>query len=271
MQKSVNGSSPVTLLIELLRKRRTEPPSRQFLRFHYTHNSARDLQLREVLRDPTIYQKHPDPEAAAAIMVSESFGPQIQGLLFNYTKAAEELDIEQARSDDLSNCACHSCFKSLQAADLGPVGHVCTFDTRSLKWPYLTTLTQLGKKFRVPASSDTVAQELEAALANYLSWATKKEQDARRLQKFQDWADAVRDRAMANWKAAQASKPIHEMDGYPGLRQAIQEARGFWCSSMMIGHLMGSSLSASAGTSSKWPCTWQTTKFLSRWTAHGGT
>ena len=77
----------------------------------------------------------------------------------------------------------------------------------------------------MPASSDTVAQELQAALTHYLSWATKKEQDPRRLQQFQDWADAVEGKALANWKAAQAKKPITEMDGFPGLRQAIQEAR----------------------------------------------
>ena len=67
------GQSPIALLIELLRQRRKEAPARQFLRFKFTSNDAQDLQIRSVLRDPTVFHKHPEPECAAAIMVSEHF------------------------------------------------------------------------------------------------------------------------------------------------------------------------------------------------------
>ena len=60
---------------------------------------------------------------------------------------------------------------------------------------------------------------------DYVQWATKKDPDPRRVQKLEDWSDAVRSKAMKNWYAAQAKKPIGEMDGFPGLKQAIREAR----------------------------------------------
>ena len=91
-----NGQSPTPLLIAELRRRREEPSKRQFLRFKFTSNEARDLQLRSVLRNPVVYHKHPEPDAAAAIMVSDSFDPQIQGFLFNYTEAAKELNLATA-------------------------------------------------------------------------------------------------------------------------------------------------------------------------------
>jgi hypothetical protein len=221
----INGQSPVPLLIEELRRRRKEPPSRQFLKMRFTNNSARDLNLRPVLRDPTVYHLHPEPECAAAIMVSESFDPQIQGFLFNYTEAALQLVPEQALSDDLLNCLCRSSFTHTSHLDLGPSGHVCTFDTTNLKWGYLSSLTARGKKFRLPASSDTVLQELNKGLEDYVTWSTKKDQDPRRLKKLEEWAAAVHTKCLANWQAAQAKKPLGEMDGFPGLKQAIKEAR----------------------------------------------
>jgi hypothetical protein len=66
-------------------------------------------------------------------MVSESFDPQIQGFLFNYTEAALQLDPDSALLDDLNGCQCRSCFTHLNPQDLGPSGHVCTFDTANLK------------------------------------------------------------------------------------------------------------------------------------------
>ena len=221
----VNGQSPIPILVEELRRRRKEPPSRQFLKFFFTSNSARDLRIREVLRDPVVYHKHPEPEAAAAIMVSDRFDPQIQGFLFNYTQAAIELNIPQALSDDLLNCQCRPCFSHINPLDLGPSGHVCTFDTSNLKWGYLSSLTARGKKFRIPASSDTVSRELDKALQEYIEWSTKRDHDQRRLAKLEEWATAVRTTAMRNWHTAQAKKPLGEMDGFPGLKQAIKEAR----------------------------------------------
>jgi hypothetical protein len=191
----------------------------------FTNNSARDLQIRSVLRDPSVYHLHPEPDTAAAIMVSESFDPQIQGFLFNYTEAALQLDPDSALIDDLNSCQCRSCFTHINPQDLGPSGHVCTFDTANLKWGYLSSLTLRGKKFRLPASFDSVLKELDKALLDYVQWASKKDPDPRRVQKLEDWSDAVRSKAMKNWYAAQAKKPIGEMDGFPGLKQAIREAR----------------------------------------------
>ena len=221
----VNGQSPVPLLLEELRRRRCEPPNRQFLRMKFTSNAARDLQIRAVLRDATVYHKHPEPEIAAAIMVSESFDPQIQGLLFNYTQAAIDLKPEQALTDDLSHCLCRNSFTKINPLDLGPSGHVCTFDTANLKWGYLSTLTIRGKKFRIPASSDTVAKELDRALHDYVAWASKRGPDACRVKKLEEWATAVRELAMRNWNTAQAKKPLGTLDGFPGLKQTIKEAR----------------------------------------------
>jgi hypothetical protein len=195
----INGQSPVPLLIQELRRRRADPPSRQLLRMKFTNNSARDLLIRSVLRDPAIYHLHPEPDTAAAIMVSESFDPQIQGFLFNYTEAALQLDLGTALIDDLNCCQCRSCFTHLNPQDLGPSGHVCTFDTSSLKWGYLSSLTSRGKKFRLPASFDSVLKELDKALLECVQWATKKELDPRRVQKLEDWSDAVRSKAMKNW------------------------------------------------------------------------
>jgi len=217
----VNGQSPVPLLISELQKRRTEAPSRQFLKFRFTSNSARDLLIREVLRDPTVYHKHPEPDTAAAIMVSDSFDPQIQGFLFNYTEAAIQLNLAQAQADDLNHCACRNSFRYINPEDLGPSGHVCTFDTANLKWGYLASL----KKFRIPATSDTVATELGHGLRSYVDWATQINPDQQRAQKLEEWAEAVRIAAMRNWRTAQSKKPVTEMDGFPGLKQAIREAR----------------------------------------------
>ena len=82
-----NGLSPVAQLIDLLRVQKEKAPKRQFLKVKFSSNAARDLQLRSVLRDPEVYMCHPEPEKAAAIMLVESFRPQIQAFLFNYTEA----------------------------------------------------------------------------------------------------------------------------------------------------------------------------------------
>jgi len=45
------------------------------------------------------------------------------------------------------------------------------------------------------------------------------------VEKLYEWADAVRTAAMKNWRTSQAKRPIGDMDGYPGIKQAIQEAK----------------------------------------------
>ena len=92
-EHNVQDLSPITLIFDLLKERRNDPPRPQFLRFKFTHNSARDLLLSQTLRAPEIYNLHPEPDAAAAIMVSISFDPQLASRLLNYTQVAKTLDI----------------------------------------------------------------------------------------------------------------------------------------------------------------------------------
>ena len=151
-------------------------------------------------------------------MVSESFSPQIQALLFNYTEA-------NASADNLEDCGCRGCFQFFSDTDLDPTGHICTPDTRSLRWPYLADLTAKGKKYRLPGDLGTVQKELDMALEGYMAWALKNNNDASREEKLVDWAKAVRGKAVTLWKEAQEKKGAKTIDGYPGLRQAILEAR----------------------------------------------
>ena len=70
-----------------------------------------------------------------------------------------------------------------------------------------------------------MAKELDIGLHDYVQWATKKDNDPRRSRKLHEWAAAVRQAAMRNWQEAQSKKPVGQMDGFPGLKQAIKEAR----------------------------------------------
>ena len=114
-----------------------------------------------MLRMPQVYMLHPDPETAAAIMVSDHFDPQIQALLFNYIEVATGLDVQEAATDSLHNCACRTTVLPLTPDDLNGDGHVCTFDLSRLKWPELQPFNEMGKKYRIPATRQNVQAELE--------------------------------------------------------------------------------------------------------------
>ena len=120
--QSAGHRSPVPHITNLLRERRTEAPARQFIRFRFSHNAARDLGLREVLRLPNVYSLHPDPPTAAAIMVSDTFAPQVQCHLMNYTAVSRDLDTTAALNDNLSDCGCRECLLPLNPDDLSPGG-----------------------------------------------------------------------------------------------------------------------------------------------------
>jgi hypothetical protein len=156
------GISLVMQLIAILKKKREQPPKREYLKFKFVSNDARDLRLWSVLRLPEVYEKHPEPEKAAAMMISESFSTQLQAYLFNHTQEARDLDVSLASADELSDCCCRKCFVSLNEDDLNATGHVISVCTEKLKWPYLRTLTQRGKKFRIPMSLEKVFEELNA-------------------------------------------------------------------------------------------------------------
>jgi hypothetical protein len=87
-ERKANLIAVETAIIEELKERRASPRSRHFLKFHYGHHDAEHLLLRNVLRDPEVYTKHPNPEVAAAIMVCDKFHPQLQAMLCNFAKAS---------------------------------------------------------------------------------------------------------------------------------------------------------------------------------------
>jgi hypothetical protein len=224
--QSSGSRSPVPQLINLLKDRRTEVPSRQFLRFLFSHNSARDLDLRGVLRMPAIYSLHPNPPTAAAIMVSDHFSPQVQSLLFNYTAVSRDIDIQAALQDTLDDRRCRTTLLPLHIDDLSPEGHVCTFDLSRLRWPYLQPFAAKGKKYRLPARSQVVEEELQEGLNQYLTWALKRVKEQEEAQKYYEWEDAVHKECMRRWRAAQlAAEATQGPEGYPGLRAALKEAK----------------------------------------------
>jgi hypothetical protein len=83
-------------IIEELRDCKANPRERHFLKFLYGNQDACHLLLRNVLRDPEVYSKHPEPEVGAAMMVCDQFRPQLQAILCKYAKVAQELDLKKA-------------------------------------------------------------------------------------------------------------------------------------------------------------------------------
>ena len=77
-----------------------------------------------------------------------------QAILSNYAKAAHELDTPKALQDDLKDCRCSSCLFKPNADCLNEHGHVNTIDTKNLKWPYLRTIAERGRKFRLQGDID---------------------------------------------------------------------------------------------------------------------
>ena len=197
-----------------------------FLKFHYGNKLDSKLLLRNVLRDPEVYSKHPQPEVAAAIMVVDRFSPQIQAYLCNFAAAARELDLDKALHDNLSNCCCRSTMWKLLPDDLNPEGHLLTIDSRNLKWPQLKSIVTKGKKFRLEADSDSVLVDLRRTLDDYCVWYCRKYGDS--SVKLSTWASEVYARCRINWqRALHGGSNVAEQkpEGYPGLREAIHEAQ----------------------------------------------
>ena len=186
-----------------------------------------------------VYECHPEPEDAAGIMLVESFSPQIQALLFNYSKAAVELDAQRAVTDDLRDCECQRCFRPMLPEDLGPAGHVCTFNTQHLKCGYLADLAKKGKKFRLPSSPEQAVKDLEDGLEGYIAWVLKREDDAERELHGDgpDWGEGhVAERLrlplrggdrlqLRDLEAHQGQVPLHRGDTIPLPRR--EQPRGF--------------------------------------------
>ena len=103
----------------------------------------------------------------------------IPGLPFNYAEVSRELNIAEALAGNFSGCACHGCLVNLRPEDLNSTGQICTYDTQHLKWPYLSSLVQKGKKFRSSCSAEKLFDELQEALKPYVAWAMKGKEDPR--------------------------------------------------------------------------------------------
>jgi len=151
-ERRANLISVETALIEQLRDRKANPRARHYLKFLYGNQEACHLMLRNVLRDPEVYSKHPEPEVAAAIMVCDKFRPQLQAMLCNYAKVAQELDLEKALHDSLQDCRCGRTLWKPDPSCQNGEGHVVMADTRNLKWPYLRTMVHRGSKFGLTAT-----------------------------------------------------------------------------------------------------------------------
>ena len=222
-QRWANLRSVEAAILDELKERRASPPERHYLKFHFGHQDAVHLLLRNVLRDPEVYNKHPDPEVGAAIMVCDKFSPQLQAILCNFAKAAAELDIPKALADTLEDCPCKNAL-SKPDENAFHEGHLVMVDTRNLKWPYLRTMVQRGRKFRLETDMDTVFNDLRASLNGYAAWCARGNQ--RRLDKLDEWADAVYDRCRKNWLSrVQEKQTTLKPQGFPGLKQAIREAQ----------------------------------------------
>ena len=214
-----------TKLINVLKARKAEAPSRHFLKVTYTHNQARLLRLREVLRDPEVFTRHPNPEVAAAIMVCDKFNPQWQAAITNYSKVAEELDAEAALRDDLSHCRCQQALHPAAPEHLVR-GHVLSVDSTALRWPYLRSLSKKGKKYRLEGPVDSIFDELKAGLDGYVTWASShKPQDLRCRAALESWSQAVQDRCLRNWRSSLSPDDLRRPEGYPGLKAQIREAQ----------------------------------------------
>ena len=172
-ERRANLISVETAIIEELRERRANPRDRHFLKFLYGHKDACHLLLRNVLRDPEVYSKHPEPEVGAAIMVCDKFRPQLQAILCNYSKAAQELDLSTALRDELWDCRCSQTLWKPDPGCTNEEGHVLMSDTRNLRWPFLRTMVQRGRKFRLETDTDQIFADLRLSLDSYVSWCAR--------------------------------------------------------------------------------------------------
>ena len=212
-----------TKLINILKQRRKEAPHRHFVKILYTNNACREMRLRQVLRDPAIFAKHPNPEVGAAILVCDKFEPQWQAHICNYAKAAMELDIDRATTDTLEACRC---LRSLHrpTSDHLHCGHVLSVDSGQLRWPYLRSLAKKGKKYRLEGTKESMFSALHSGLERYVEWQSRCNQnDPTYHHKLVAWAEAVEAACLKNWRvAAFNQQPLPE--GFPGLHAQIREA-----------------------------------------------
>jgi hypothetical protein len=81
-----------TIIRQQLRVKQDKTQRPDFIKFLYSNNLVKKLNLNDVLRLPEVYQLHPEPAKAAAISVVYRLTPQLQTFLFNYSVEADDVD-----------------------------------------------------------------------------------------------------------------------------------------------------------------------------------
>ena len=205
---------------EVLRKRKVEKRPRDFIRFFYSHRIAGELGLPEILRDPEVYAKHPEPDVGAAIMVVHRFAPQIAKDLMNY----KDWSLHPTTMMELpaDKCPCHS--QVLPGTELLD-GHVLSTDPAKLASPYLRDILAKGKKYRLQQPVSSVLTRLREGLTEYVVHKAKAHQgDMAYIAALEAWAALVVAKAEVKLAEASRCRPP-EPDGFPGLRQQLRAAK----------------------------------------------
>ena len=204
---------------DILRKRKKEKRSRDFVRFLYGNRLAAALNLPALFKDPEVYRLHPEPDVAAAIMVVHRFAPQIGHDLFNYHKWAARPTIWQGIPEQ---CPCHT--QTLPGVALVE-GHVLSTDPSHLKSPYLRDILSKGKKYRLEQPLGSVLSRLSEGLQQYVDYKVKsKRGDQVYHTALSKWMDALMKKALAKLQAA-AVETRPSPEGYPGLKGQMRAAQ----------------------------------------------
>ena len=106
--------------------------------------------------------------------------------------------------------------------------------TNNLKWPYLLTIAQRGRKFRLQGHVDQIFSDLKVWLDAYVSWGARN--NPSRLAKLKEWAEAVFAAGKKNWARKAQDGSLHpEPQGFPGLGQPSGKRTGNLSSCLMTG------------------------------------
>ena len=204
----------------ILRKRKAQKRTRDFIRFFYGNRLAAELNLPALLKDPHIYSQHPEPDVGAAIMVVHRFAPQIAAELFNYSEwSAKPAPLI---CHDAEQCPCRR--QTLPGVPLIN-GHVVSTDVSLLASPYLRDVLAKGKKYRLQQPLASVLPRLRDGLDEHINHKMKaKKGDTKSSTTLQKWASAVT--AAAKVRLSKAAKEVRpEPEGYPGLKAQLKAAK----------------------------------------------
>ena len=233
-RKTAESRAVELMIKQELRARKTDKDPREYIKFFFSNRLAEDLRLSEALKHPDVISKHPRPEKAAAIRVVHRFSPQIQSQLFNFSLAASKVAPDPGAMEALLNenaeaCPCRQALRSQNENALFQ-GHVVTSDCDDLKWSYLRSCLQHGKKVRLELPMHVVWDELEGALTGYITFKLKGVPDDERLAmeaKYEAWKVAVL-HVCRNTLCQRTSMKVVNPEGHPGLAAQISRGAGIW-------------------------------------------